>query len=96
MGLYPIDCPQCKKPFMWFSGNLPDQRCVECKGYGLVLTEGRPLEIEDLNVTMSVVTYIDPYMHILYRHKGRTSKRRFNNIMKMAAKRYPSGWWLSK
>jgi hypothetical protein len=30
MGLYAIDCPVCKKPFMWFSGNT-DQRCPECK-----------------------------------------------------------------
>lgn len=29
MGLYPIDCSQCKKPFMWFSGNL-DSRCSDC------------------------------------------------------------------
>lgn len=31
MGLYPIDCPSCKKPFMWFSGNAGDQRCDECR-----------------------------------------------------------------
>lgn len=30
MGLYPIDCPECGKAHMWFSGNL-DQRCHECK-----------------------------------------------------------------
>ena len=37
MGLYPIDCPSCKKPYMWFSGNLPDQRCGECRDkYGPV------------------------------------------------------------
>lgn len=30
MGLYAIDCPECKKPFMWFSGNS-DQRCSECR-----------------------------------------------------------------
>lgn len=30
MGLYPIDCSQCGKPFMWFSGNL-DQHCSECR-----------------------------------------------------------------
>lgn len=30
MGLYTIDCPQCKNPHMWFSGNL-DQRCPACK-----------------------------------------------------------------
>ena len=29
MGLYPIDCNSCGKPFMWFSGTL-DQRCQEC------------------------------------------------------------------
>jgi hypothetical protein len=32
MGLYPINCPVCGKSFIWFSGNLPDQRCGECKG----------------------------------------------------------------
>lgn len=31
MGLYPIDCSECKKPFMWFSGLAPDQRCAECR-----------------------------------------------------------------
>ena len=30
MGLYPIDCVSCKKPFMWFSGCL-DQRCSDCQ-----------------------------------------------------------------
>lgn len=30
MGLYPIDCASCKKPFMWFSGCL-DQRCSDCQ-----------------------------------------------------------------
>lgn len=30
MGLYPIDCPQCKTPHMWFSGNT-DQRCEACQ-----------------------------------------------------------------
>lgn len=29
MGLYPIDCSNCKKPFLWFSGNL-DTRCPDC------------------------------------------------------------------
>lgn len=29
MGLYAIDCPQCDKPHMWFSGNK-DQRCASC------------------------------------------------------------------
>lgn len=30
MGLYAVDCPQCLKPFLWFSGNS-DQRCDDCK-----------------------------------------------------------------
>lgn len=30
MGLYAIDCPRCKKPHMWFSGNQ-DQHCDECR-----------------------------------------------------------------
>ena len=29
MGLYEIDCPQCGKVHMWFSGNM-DQRCEVC------------------------------------------------------------------
>lgn len=29
MGLYPIDCPNCHKPHLWFSGNL-DTRCPDC------------------------------------------------------------------
>jgi hypothetical protein len=28
MGLYEILCHECKKPFIWFSGNL-DQRCPD-------------------------------------------------------------------
>lgn len=31
MGLYPIECPGCKKNFMWFSGNAGDQRCDDCR-----------------------------------------------------------------
>ena len=30
MGLYPIDCPQCKQPHIWFSGTM-DQRCGNCR-----------------------------------------------------------------
>jgi LSD1 subclass zinc finger protein len=30
MGLYPINCPACQKPHMWFSGSM-DQRCTACK-----------------------------------------------------------------
>lgn len=29
MGLYPINCTTCGKPFLWFSGIL-DQRCYDC------------------------------------------------------------------
>ena len=31
MGTYPIDCPVCKEPFLWFSGHTGDQRCEKCK-----------------------------------------------------------------
>ena len=32
MGLYTINCPQCKAPYYWFSGsNSADQRCPACK-----------------------------------------------------------------
>ena len=30
MGLYTINCPECKKLYSWFSGDV-DQRCDECK-----------------------------------------------------------------
>lgn len=30
MGLYPIICATCNKPFNWFSGCL-DQRCPDCQ-----------------------------------------------------------------
>jgi len=30
VGLYPIDCPSCHKPFVWFSGTT-DQRCPDCR-----------------------------------------------------------------
>ena len=30
MGLFPMDCKQCGKPFMWFSVNM-DQRCWDCQ-----------------------------------------------------------------
>lgn len=29
MGLYPINCPGCNKPHLWFSGNM-DTRCPDC------------------------------------------------------------------
>jgi hypothetical protein len=38
VGLYPIRCPQCEKFFMWFSGNMPDQRCGDCKRKDLPMT----------------------------------------------------------
>lgn len=31
MGLYSINCPECKEPFMWFSGNQLDQHCGKCR-----------------------------------------------------------------
>ena len=31
MGLYPIDCPVCKKAHMWFSGNIGETRCSDCQ-----------------------------------------------------------------
>jgi hypothetical protein len=30
MGLYAIECPQCKRAHLWFSGSL-DQRCSKCR-----------------------------------------------------------------
>ena len=30
MGTYVINCPECKKPHLWWSGNMPDQRCSKC------------------------------------------------------------------
>lgn len=31
MGLYPITCFKCGKPFLWWSGNHLDQRCGDCQ-----------------------------------------------------------------
>lgn len=31
MGICPIRCPVCDSPFMWFSGDVRDQRCERCK-----------------------------------------------------------------
>lgn len=33
MGLYPVDCTSCGKPFMWFSG-MAFQVCKECRDAG--------------------------------------------------------------
>lgn len=30
MGLYPITCIGCEKPFLWYSGNVGNQLCVDC------------------------------------------------------------------
>jgi hypothetical protein len=58
VGLYPIDCPACKRPHIWFSGNM-DQRCVECQkpkewyiqeaseGYQEFVTKLNPDELEE-------------------------------------------------
>lgn len=37
MGLYPINCPECTKTFLWFSGNHLDQRCHECRNRSVML-----------------------------------------------------------
>lgn len=55
MGLYAIDCSECKKPFMWFSGRGPDQRCAECCG---IMEEGdivHDLEPQDFDAFMQRV-----------------------------------------
>lgn len=46
------------------------------------------LMIEDLEVTLKCITYNDPISHAVSKYKGKTSKRRFMNIMKMRYKRY--------
>lgn len=52
MGLYPIDCPACGKPHIWFSGTL-DQRCDSCRRP----TELKAIESElTLLVNMNTVT----------------------------------------
>ena len=56
------------------------------------LVAGAPLVVEDLDVTMKVVTFVDPIATIYHKHKGKVSKRRFNNIMKMAHKRHSLHW----
>lgn len=30
MGIYPVDCTCCGKPFFWFSGGNYEQICAEC------------------------------------------------------------------
>jgi len=30
MGIYTINCSNCKKPFQWFSGRTVDQTCGKC------------------------------------------------------------------
>lgn len=30
MGVYTVNCPECNKPTLWFSGSI-DQRCSDCK-----------------------------------------------------------------
>jgi hypothetical protein len=31
MGIYSVNCPVCKAPNLWFSGNPADQRCEACR-----------------------------------------------------------------
>lgn len=51
------------------------------------LVGGSALQIEDLNVTMKVVTFWEPGMERIYKkYHGKVSKRRFKKILKMARK----------
>jgi hypothetical protein len=45
MGLYNVNCPQCTKPHLWFSGNT-DQRCIDClaKHFDSRLTQLKAIE----------------------------------------------------
>jgi LSD1 subclass zinc finger protein len=47
MGLYPIDCVSCKKPFMWFSGCL-DQRCGDCQVKEVNKGEGKKMKKSEM------------------------------------------------
>lgn len=47
MGLYVINCSICHEPFLWFSGNLPDQSCSKCKGVHMTHAEAELKRLEE-------------------------------------------------
>ena len=55
---------------------------------------GVPLIVEDLDITMNCTTYFDPIIRrVILKYKGKTSKRRYSNIMWMARKRSMQRIW---
>jgi len=56
------------------------------------LESGSLLTVEDLGVTMKVVTFNDTVAHAIHKYKGRSSKRKFSNIMKMRWKKHYEIW----
>lgn len=47
MGLYVINCSICHEPFLWFSGNLPDQSCSKCKGVHMTHASNELKRLQD-------------------------------------------------
>lgn len=60
MGLYPINCSECKKLFMWFSGN-PDQQCHDCKNKSTEKTDFKITEtiIIENSSNIAAISYTD-------------------------------------
>lgn len=48
MGLYPADCSSCKQPFLWFSGNIADSTCADCKSKNLLKGYGKTMGLHEI------------------------------------------------
>ncbi len=55
------------------------------------LIGGSALQVEDLNVMFKIVKFDSPTAYVYRKYKGKTSKRRFKNILKMVEKRHFNG-----
>lgn len=65
MGLYAIDCPTCKKPFMWFSGNL-DQRCSACSAASIIVKPKLYLPMDnESGGLLDDVSLLSTYMEVV-------------------------------
>jgi hypothetical protein len=78
MGLYAIDCPQCNKSYMWFSGNV-DQRCESCQNFAppaadfqnLPMAEPIVLSNEDFDQIVKLINDPPPPSQNLIRARQR-------------------------
>lgn len=61
MGLYPADCPQCKRTFLWFSGNSLDQVCQQCKNKEVPM-DYEQAHLDSLNKVISVQNELIGYL----------------------------------